>query len=600
MPQQPLTVVKSEPLSVVSSEPLDTPKSASGSGVMQGVSDFLSSFWKTQPIHPIDTAVAVGKAGMEVAGNVLAGTPTPTVSALLQAQGVPFAHAEEAFKKGDYAQGVTSLLNWLIPVIGPQIESAQQRKMSGQINWPQFAGESAGIGLQAAAPGALKNASLPAVPAIARNANPVQAEAVAFGQARGIPVDAATATGNRAISAVQNVADRSLGGWMAGSGNAAQEQANALSRVGGDLAAQASPAAVTPEQAGTGVTTALRGEVGRLHAEANTQYDKLRAIEQQTPLTVDVSKAQQALKPIHDSLMRQLPLAQRQASPGLQAIGNILDGPKTAPLSQVETDLSAIKALTRGAEMPELRGVGQGVAAKAVSELDNAVIKAASADPDALAALKAGRAATAQKYQVAEVLSQLRDEPVRVFQQSTYAKDAGIDQLRQVAKIAPAEMPKIGRAFLDDMLNTATAEGGFDRARTLATKWENLGPQTKALLFKDPAYIKDLDRFFLLAKKIGENPNQSGTAHTVLTAGQSALIVTNPLTGIASTIGTGALSKLLHNPAAVRALTNGLQVPISNRAPALAVFGDLNRALETPAAFLQPVPAHAQKEGGGL
>jgi hypothetical protein len=32
----------------------------------------------------------------------------------------------------------------------------------------------------------------------------------------------------------------------------------------------------------------------------------------------------------------------------------------------------------------------------------------------------------------------------------TAAKDAAIGQLREVAKHAPAELPKIGRAFLDD------------------------------------------------------------------------------------------------------------------------------------------------------
>jgi hypothetical protein len=30
-------------------------------------------------------------------------------------------------------------------------------------------------------------------------------------------------------------------------------------------------------------------------------------------------------------------------------------------------------------------------------------------------------------------------------------------------------LPKIGRAYLDDLMGQATAEGGFDKARTLAT-----------------------------------------------------------------------------------------------------------------------------------
>jgi hypothetical protein len=122
------------------------------------------------------------------------------------------------------------------------------------------------------------------------------------------------------------------------------------------------------------------------------------------------------------------------------------------------------------------------------------------------------------------------------------------------------------------------------------------------MLFKDPAYIKDLDNFFMLAKKIGESPNPSGTAHTVLVAGQTGLLVTNPLTGAASIVGTAALSKLLHSAAGVRLLTKGFQVPVGNPAAATAIFGDLSQALDLPVtglAPMMPVPAHAQRQGGG-
>jgi hypothetical protein len=44
---------------------------------------------------------------------------------------------------------------------------------------------------------------------------------------------------------------------------------------------------------------------------------------------------------------------------------------------------------------------------------------------------------------------------------------------------------------------------------------------------------------------------------------------TNPATGIPLAIGAGALSKMLHSPAGVRALTNGLKLPL--RAPAAAM-----------------------------
>ena len=572
-----------------------------GHGVASGVMDFLTSLYQKQPIHPIDMAQTIATGAQHVLQPTAdtAAQDAQTLQHLLQAQGVPFAHAEEAFKKGDYAQGVTSLLNWLIPVIGPQIESAQQRKMSGQINWPQFAGESTGIAAQVAAPGAMENLGSIRLPG-RTNANPVVADAVAFGQQRGIPVDAATATGSRAVSAVQNVSDRSLGGMLAGSEKAAQAQAEGLTRVGGELAAQGHPTPVTPLQAGEAVRESITNTISDLHSQANASYGAVRKAEAAKPIPVGMTDVKTALRPLYDSLTRQLPITQQQASPGLKAIKNILDGPDISDLSVAEADLGAVKALTRGAEIPELRGIGRGVAAKAVAKLDETITKAAD-QAGVGADLRAGRAATASKYQAAEVLSQLRDEPVRVFNQSTYANDAGIEQLRQIAKLAPNDLPKVGRAFLDDLMSQATAEGGFDKARTLATKWQQLGPETKTLLFKDPAYIKDLDRFFLLAKKIGENPNPSGTAPTVVALSQLGLVYTNPATGAASILGTAGLSKLLHSRAGVNLLTRGISIPVGNAGQASAIFGDLTRALDAPAELMPmlPVPSHAQRQGGG-
>ena len=85
----------------------------------------------------------------------------------------------------------------------------------------------------------------------------------------------------------------------------------------------------------------------------------------------------------------------------------------------------------------------------------------------------------------------------------------------------PRRLPQVGRAFLEELLQKATAEGGFERAAGLQADWQRLGPETKRLLFRDPAHIKDLDNFFLLAKKMGENPNPSGSGFTALQGGRA-------------------------------------------------------------------------------
>jgi hypothetical protein len=442
------------------------------------------------------------------------------------------------------------------------------------------------------------------VPALAENVNPVAAEAVVFGQRAGIPIDAATATGNRAVRAVQHVADRSLGGSFVAE-RSAQAQAQGLATVGEQLAAKAHPSAVTAEQAGQAVRDATLENVRTHSAEANAAYDTLRAIEadprylktvtvqttgrtaagdpvtvpmqQQIALPVDLRRVKAAIRPMDDELKRASELVPPQGDKGraLVALDRLISAGDHAPLSVVDAALGELKSFARS-DVPELRTAGQGAAAGAVKHLDAVVRQtAAHAGPDVLKALEAGRTATIAKYGAADVLETFRAEPVKVHGQLTAPQDAAIAQLRAVAKQAPAELPKIGRAFLDDLLGQATTDGGFGKAGTIAAKWEKLGGETKRLLYKDPGYVRDLDNFFRLAKMTAENANPSGTARTLLVATQGGLLWTEPVTGVATSIGTAALSKLLHSPAGVRLLTKGFQIPARNKAVAAAWAADL-------------------------
>jgi len=579
-------------------------------------------------------------------------TPIDTMQKMGQAQGQIAERAEDAFKKGDYATGVRHVLSYLLPVIGPRVDQAGDYMQQGQ--YAKGLGATTDLGLQVATPtaaGAIKDVALPGLlPKGLQGANAAERAAVEFGTREGIPVDAATATGNRAVKAVQHLSDRSLGGSLVAD-QAAKEQAQAFATVGDRLAAKAYPAAaVTPEQAGQSVKDALLTRVKNLNAEATTSYDALRAIEADPknlksvqvgtrdavlsggtdpatgrpieltdpryqhlgtkgavpvmadmPLPVDLRDAKTALQPIYDRLKREsdlVPLMGDKAR-ALTALDRLVGGPDYAPLSVVDGALGDLKSMAR-ADIPELRSVGQGVAAGAVKRLDAIVRKTATdAGPDAIKALTDGRAATTSKYVVGDVLQSLADEPVAVFNRATWAKDAGIDKLRAVAQIAPDTMPQIGRAYLDDLLSKATAEGGFSRAQGLQASWQKLGPETKSVLFQDPGYIRDLDSFFLLAKKAAENPNPSGTAHTLLTAGQGGLMYTNPAIGISAQVGTAALSKFLHSPTGVSLLTKGMRMPLGNRAAAAAMSADLARFAGE--SWVMPAPALAgdQSQPGG-
>lgn len=573
-----------------------------------GLAEAASEFWKAQPVHPIDIAKGLYRTVTDLPG---------TVRDVLAAQQKPLDRAAESFQQGDYGAAALDVLNYAVPVIGPQISDLQHRYRAGEIGAGGLLGGGVGLGLQAVTPPKAANAGrLRAIHGIT-NPNVVERAAVAFGQREGIPIDAATATGNPVVRGAQNLADRSLAGGLSGQRARAAQEA-ALAQTGQRLATRAHRTAVSPYQAGEAVQDAVEARIGRFSQDANVAYDTLRTIEADPKntrnvrikvettaadgtrkmdtvtvpmqLPVDLRTVKTQLRPVYDRMTRQMPVAQQRADPALHAIKNILDSPDYMPASIIDVDLSAIKQLARTSG--PTRNTSQGLAATAVKTLDLEVQRAvAQGGPDAVRALRDGRAATTSKYASADLLKRLRDEPTQVFQQATWANDAGLDRLRAIQREAPAEMAQVGRAYLDDLMNTATAEGGFSRSASIQSKWAKLGPETKKLLFKHDAYIKDLDNFFMLAKKMQENPNPSGSGYTAALTGQGVLLLTEPVSGAALTLAGYGLSRLLHSRAGVQALTRGLTVPVGQKAAAASAFSTLAKTAEAQGVRLLPATA---------
>lgn len=314
---------------------------------------------------------------------------------------------------------------------------------------------------------------------------------------------------------------------------------------------------------------------------------------QNVRLPVDMRPVKESLQPLYNELQKQWPIAQQQSSQGLKALENILNGEDFLSASEADANLSAIKKLQR--EAKDARNLG--LTTKAVRELDLAVRGAVTkAGPEAIAALERGRALTKEKYGALDLLDTLRKEPVQVFDQLTARRDTQLNLLRDVKRQAPAEMPKLGRAYLEGLFETATQEGGFGKTGTIANKWDALGPEAKRLMFGSEAQIKDLDNFFRIAKKISENPNPSGTASTLAAATGIGLLITHPVTGVSYVLGSNVLARALFNPRAAKALAEGLKLPIqatgaaktANMAYLLKLAGDQGERVNQP----QPVPAY--------
>jgi hypothetical protein len=298
-----------------------------------------------------------------------------------------------------------------------------------------------------------------------------------------------------------------------------------------------------PELPPTEMQTPTRLEVGRV-----TSRDM--------GLPVDMTAAKEALRPLYEEMQRSMPVTQAQANPGLKALGNILDGPDMAPLSQVDRDLSAIKRLARE------RG---GLAKVGVQHLEDAVQAAVrNGGDEAVSALQNGREAVRARVDVQGTAKALKgtsgavEEPVAVYKQLTKPHDSSLRLLQRVQQQAPESVPQIARAYLDDLFTRATAKTGAVAGDALLADWNRLGPATKKMLFPNPGHVRSIDNFVRLAKRVSVNPNPSGTAHSMAAGGQ-LLMLGNPLLAVKVQLGSYGMSQLLYSQKGVAALTRLLE-----------------------------------------
>lgn len=341
-----------------------------------------------------------------------------------------------------------------------------------------------------------------------------------------------------------------------------QETADALAKKGQDLADTVHPSPQTPETSATAASQALESLKSDQSSRASSAYDRLAQIEadpantksielrreispdakekldhftnnalgknfdeltdqqktsaltaakrlgidaspqpvtQDLALPVDRRPVKAALKPILDDLRKQMPVAQQQASRGLKAIENIVNGDDYTSASTAEADLSAVKAIQREAVNPKIKYL----AGKAITEFAPSVDKAVSAGgQNAIDALKEGRALTKAKYATQETIDKLPTEPVKLYRQLTAPGDASINLLRDVKSKAPDAMPAVARATLQGLLDEAQNGKGIKAA---VDGWNKLGDETKLELFGDTAKVKSIDDYMRLRQRVAES-----------------------------------------------------------------------------------------------
>jgi hypothetical protein len=417
------------------------------------------------------------------------------------------------------------------------------------------------------------------------NPNALETAAVDFGESRGIPIDLATATGSPGFGTIQEKASRHFGG--VGTAEAfRRSQVENFQRVGSEIADRVN--ATRPGQpgvptsrldAGAHVTQAFDTSIGDLARTADTYYEQFRALEEQTPMPLDLKPIRAAQSPLRQLFLR---LEEENSAvafmdgtakaKAFRALKRLMAAPDQAPASIVDGVLSDLKELARGADLPELRNEAQGAAALSVRELEQQLRQAVAqhGGPKAMQLLEDARAATRTKWSLADIRDRFigNGEPGGIFEKLVRRKDASITLLRDIETAVPGQMPHLGRAVLEEMLDKATENGSFDHTDALFKQWQELGPETKRMLFG--GQVGDLTDFFRLAKMIGRRFNSSSTALSLEADKLRHLWKTWPV------------AKLAYSPGAVRALTRATNVtllnPTSSKAAKAAAMLNLAKA----------------------
>jgi hypothetical protein len=556
--------------------------------------------------------------------------PRAMVGGLAMNQWEQFDKARQAYREGRYTESAGHTAAGLLPLIGPAAATAGEEIGEAYAD-PRKAAHGVGGALSLAVPAALgkalgKGRGLPVTPALKGPKNPAHASAVAYAQQRGIPISAGVATENRAVQMIEAGSDHTLPGSFVAE-DAAAKTADAMRGEAGALAGRANPGArqagappgapppagppVTPDEAGRGVDKALQAREARMSGIQSQAYDRLRAIEadpahtqtvpvgrtvdpktgqvvpimEDVPFPADLRNAQRAIRPALRELLREMTVAQQQASPGLKVLQELAREKWHVAASTLDKDLSALKALLRkNTTSPKAKFY----LGKVVDELELALKDAIDNLPPAAAAearaeLLRGRTATRAKYDTKDVRREMFGKqgdrsPVLAFRDLIAAGDKNIDDLLKVQRLTPKQLPKIARALLESLFDHSMKEGGWTRTDLPWTRWNAIGPRTKAILFK-PAHIRDLNDFFTLSKRVGKDANPSGSGKLVVAVRaletSTILLLRDPIVGVTYAVAPYLTSKLLHSPGGVAALKRGLRIPISNKLAATATVSQI-------------------------
>ena len=465
---------------------------------------------------------------------------------------------------------------------------------AGATAFVQSGGDPVAAGLTAATEGGLgaAGASIPAAAKIAvqklidASPRPLSDAAIAMAAKYGIPLSRGTVGGSKIVRATEKLLGHSVAPDLYESQfEAAQQGLNtAAHEMAGNFATdqyQAGDSAVKKVLAYAADKAKIGGdsydEMANIEGLPQNQRTVVTGMKAssilddsgqpiQVPVTqtigipVSTQPVKEALQPIRDQIMQQLPVGRQQYSVGLHAIQNILDGPDVLPASVADQNLSALKQIQREASVsPKVKFL----VSKAIDGYSKAVDTAvADAGPDAAATLSKARAAWKAKSEALDFVDQLSGDRTGKTGQVDAAKalfrpaDASYPLLQNVLTVAPEARQDLANGYLSKVFKQASDDGQFTNIKSASNLFNQIGKRTQAALFP-PQQLNDIKTVFELAKRVNENPNPSESGMMVMLI-KAGMMVAHPVQG-AATIGFGRkLAQVLYQPEGAAALRDAL------------------------------------------
>ena len=591
------------------------------SGLSSEDKGFLSTLWQdAKGMGKVANAALNPFANPLESGKTLADVG----KGMVKAQGEQFTKGADAFKDKRYSEAAGYFGAGLLPGIGPAASQI------GEEIGDQKYGQAAAHGLEIAGPSAFE--ALPAVKIGGglKNVNKAAEEAAlksVEGEVRMTPGQRTGQIGRQKVEKnltnIPQTAGRAqefYAGQEQELGNAMRKRIDAIPGKTEDIAGVAEKTRLelgkvinANKSAADQLYNSVRADVAKAAKPVKVGVDKNgKPIMKVIEAPVELNPIRKDLLPVYRELLQTFPEAQRQYNPAWNVLDNFMKN-KTTHMGAMDFDkfLGAIKSITRNGKSPYLNSQAQGLANKVITAGEQEFSKALQgAGPDTLAKIQKARQTVKEYHDVAEFLGSFDKaqykEAGSLYQKLVASKERSLETLQYIQQKAPQVTKTIGKTFLDQLYEKATAEGGFGRTEGLWRDWNNLGPQTKEILF-GKGVAEDMDKFFLAAKRLhpAEGSATGGRLSAFATYGDigGALVelVTGtaaghpgPAAAIAATalyktrLQPEILARISFKPAGAKLLKNAMEVPINSpkfneTMRALAVMAeDEKKGEETP------------------